>query len=339
MCLTFVTQVIALSVQYRLNRTYRGIGWFLLGSSLMALGYILMPMVTVKSLLIFARIANPLMVLGQIFLYLSIMQFLDEKENRGILSSIYGVFILAYYYYMYVDNDISSRTIVINATLAIIILMTTYQLFYKKDRRISGSANFTAAVFLAYGCFIISRFLGTLMLPPMHSYFDQTKFLIAGFVVPIITSMLWTFGFILMVNQRLNSENLEEKEKMQLVFNTSPDAALITRLDDGLLVDVNDGFLVMTGYTRNEVIGDSALNISVWHNIADRKLFLTELNASGVCTNTEFVYKRKDGSPFVGTISATIILIRGVPHIVSVIHDITERKLTEQKILELVQQA
>lgn len=332
--LTFVTQVIALSVQYRVNRTYRGIGWWLMGSSLMALGIIFMPMVTVKSLEIFARIANPLVVLGQIFLYLSIMQFLDKKENRWILSSIFVVFIFSYYYYMYVDNDISSRTVVVTAALATISLMTAYKLFFKKDRRISVSANFTAAVFLAYGCFMIMRFFWALMLPRIHSYLEQATILIAGFVVPIITSTLWTFGFIIMVNQRLNAENREEKEKLQLVFNTSPDAAIITRLSDGLFVDVNGGFLVMTGYTRDEVIGDFALKISVWHNISDRQLFIIELNDKGICTNKEFVFKRRDGSSFVGTISARIITIRAVPHIVSVIHDITERKQAEEALME-----
>jgi len=300
----------------------------------MALGVILMPMVTVKSLTIFARIANPLVVLGQIFLYLSIMKFLDTKENRGILSSIFIVFILSYYYYMFVDNDISSRTVVINTALATISFMTAYKLFLKKDRRIFSSANFTAVVFLAYGCFETLRFILALMLPPMHSYLDQAPILIAGFVVPIIISTLWTFGFIIMVNQRLNAENREEKEKLQLVFNTSPDAALITRLSDGFFIDVNAAFLAMTGYTRDEVIGDFALKISVWHNIADRQLFLTELNDKGVCTNTEFVFKRKDGSQFFGTISARIIAIRTVLHIVSAIRDITERKQAEEALME-----
>lgn len=332
--LTFVTQVIALSVQYKLNRAYRGMGWWLLGSTLMALGVIFMPMVTVKSLEIFARIANPLMILGQIFLYLSIMQFLDKKESRWILRSIFVVFILSYYYYMYVENDISSRTMVVTSALATISLMTAYKLFIKKDKHISGSVNFTAAVFFAYGCFMIMRFFWALMLPPMHSYFEQAPILIASFVVPIITSTLWTFGFIIMVNQRLNAENHEEKEKLQLIFNTSPDATLITRLSDGSFIDVNGGFLVMTGYTRNEVIGDLALKISVWHNIADRQLFITELHDKGICTNMEFVFMRKDGRPFIGTISARIIIIRTVPHIVSIIHDITERKQTEEALME-----
>ena len=138
------------------------------------------------------------------------------------------------YYYMYINNSISARTVVLTAALAAILLMTAYKLILKKDKLISGSANFTAAVFLVYGCFIIMRTFFALILPPMHSYFDQTPIFILGFIVPIIASTLWTYGFIIMVNQRLNAENHEEREKLQLVFNTSPDAAMITSLTDGL---------------------------------------------------------------------------------------------------------
>lgn len=44
--------------------------------------------------------------------------------------------------------------------------------------------------------------------------------------------------------------------------------------------------------------------------------------------------KRKDGSQFVGMISARIITIQAAPHIVSVIHDITERKHAEEALME-----
>lgn len=238
---------------------------------------------------------------------------------------------------MYFNNDISSRTVVVQATIAIISFMISYQLFFKNDRLISCSANFTATVFLVYGCFSTLRTFLAIMLPPMRSYSDQAATLIVGFIVPIITSALWTFGLIIMVNQRLNNENQVEKEKLQLVFNTSPDAELITRLNDGLFVDVNTGFSVLSGYTRAEVIGTATLKI-IWHNIADQKSFTTKLNDRGICVNEEFLFQRKDGSQFVGMISGRIIEINTVPHIISVIRDITERKLAEQQIQKLVQQ-
>jgi diguanylate cyclase (GGDEF)-like protein/PAS domain S-box-containing protein len=337
--LAFLTQVIALFVQYRVgNKKYHGIGWWLMGSSLMAIGVIFMPMVTVKSLMILARIANPLMVLGQLFLYLGVIRFLDQKENRWILGSIYIIFILTYYYYMYFNNDISSRTVVINSTLVIISILTAHKIFTEKDRLFSGSANFTAFVFISYGVFLIMRVYWAISMPPAQMYLEQASILNAGFIVPTVASNLWTFGFILMVNQRLNIENRLEKEKMQLVFNTSPDAASITRLNDGLFLDVNAGFTELFGYTRDEVLGKSTINYNVWHNIEDRQLFLTELNHRGICKNMEFVFRRIDGGQFFGMISASVIEIQAIPHIVSVISDITERKLAEEALMESEEQ-
>ena len=214
--LAFFTQVIALFIalftQHRaVTRTYHGIGWWLLASGLMALGALFMPLVNVKSLEILARFANPLLVLGQIFLYIGIIRFLDEKENRWMVGSIYFVFILLYYYYMYFSNSISSRTVVINGALATISFLTAYRLFSQKDRFISTSANFTAAVFFIYGVFFTIRIFWTISLPPIQTYSDQAALLNAAFIVPTVASTLWTFGFILMANQRLNTENRLEK--------------------------------------------------------------------------------------------------------------------------------
>ena len=337
--LALFTQVIAIFVQFKIgNRTYRGVGWWLLGSGLMSLGVILMPMVNIESLNILARISNPLLVLGQIFLYIAIIRFFDKKENLPILSSSYIVFILFYYYYMYFNDDISSRTVIVNGALAAISFLASYELFADKNKIVSSSAYFTAIAFLIYGGFLIVRIFWTISAPPAQTYDDGAFFLRAGFIVSTVTSTLWTFGFILMANQRLNTETLLEKEKMQLVFNTSPDAALITRLSDGVLIDVNVGFTVLFGYTRDEVLGVSTMEINFWHNNEDRQAFLLELNAQKMCENIEFNFLRKDGSQFLGMISATIIDIQGIPHFVSVIRNITKRKLAELQIQELVKQ-
>lgn len=95
-CLTFLTQFIALLVQYMINRTYRGVSWWLLGSAVMALGVILTPLVSIKPLEFFAIPANQLIILGHIFLYIGILKFLDKKENSWVLISIFVVLLFFY---------------------------------------------------------------------------------------------------------------------------------------------------------------------------------------------------------------------------------------------------
>lgn len=332
--LILCTQVIALFLQYKVNKTYKGIGYWLLGSSLMALGFILMPMVSVKALKNIAIIANPLMILGYIFLYIGIKQFLNKKLNKWIPILSFIVFNLFYYYYMFINNSISARTVVISTTIAIVSFMIVHELFFKKDIILSSTTNFTTVVFFIYGCVYMIRAFLTIILTPENSYLGQGYGIISVIIVSIIISNLWTFGLVIMVNQRLNIENQLEKEKLQLIFNTNIAAQLITRLKDGYILDVNDEFSILSGYSKTEVIGDYTKQISFWYNQENRQSFIAELNDKGTCKNMEFIFQRKDGSQFTGMISASIITIDSETHIISVIRDITERKDFEKALIE-----
>ena len=58
------------------------------------------------------------------------------------------------------------------------------------------------------------------------------------YLVVLIASVLWAFGLIILVSQRLTAEDREANENLKLVFNTSPDATVIGRPRDGAIVDV-----------------------------------------------------------------------------------------------------
>ena len=124
-------------------------------------------------------------------------------------------------------------------------------------------------------------------------------------------------------------ENRETAESRERIFNTSPDAILITRLDDGLVVEVNDGFSAMTGFTRTDVVGETTIGVNLFKNPADRQLLTTAIKDHGVCKNLEIVFVRKDGSELVGMVSARSIELRGALHLISVVRDITERRQAE----------
>lgn len=331
--LILITQVIALFVQYKVNKAYKGIEYWLLGSGLMSLGFILMIMVSIKNLEYFARIANPLLVLGHISLYIGIKKFLNRKIKKWIPISIFAIFNIFYYYYMYFDS-LSGRTISICIALALISFMLAYEIFSKKGKLVSGEVNFTAAVFFIYGSFFTVRAFLTILGYPAESYVEQGGGIIATTLISIIMSNLWTLGLIIMINQKLNLENQLEKEKLQLIFNTNLDAQLITRLEDGFIVDANTEFYKLTGYSKVEVIGNYANNNNFWHDLNDRKTFIREIKENGFCQNMEFTFHRKDKTQFNGLISGKIIMIDSATHIINVIRDITERKRFEDALIE-----
>jgi len=324
-------------VQYRVNKTYDGLGWWLLGAVLQALGFLLLLTFNIHAIWMLSIFANPLIFSGQMLLYIGIMKFLERKASRRAYIALFAGFIVFYYFFI-VTNSILGRSLVVSASTAAISLLMAYTLFHEKKKYFSLSADFTASAFLFYGCFQAAMAVVTLTLPPLDSYSNIYRIPIRTlpFVVPAAGSILWTFGFVIMVNQRLNAENLEEKRKLQMVFNMSPDAKAITRLSDGLLVDVNTGFLAMTGYAREEIIGSSALATAIWENADAMRSFAAELGEKGLIENRELAFRRKDGSRFIGLLSGRIIAIQGQDHLVSVIGDITDRKLAEREIRDLL---
>ena len=199
-----VMQVIVFFLLYLVNRAYKGIGWWVLGSALSAAGLgivLLQDVVSIELVSIVA--ASALLVSGQIFLYIGVMRFLGKQENRWLVISVFALFLLAFLYYSYVNNDITARTVIVSVTTAAVSLLTADRLFINKSRPIAASANFTAAVLLVSGGYFMIRALLTLISSPVNSIFAPALTPTVVLLVSLIEGILLTFGFIIMINQRL----------------------------------------------------------------------------------------------------------------------------------------
>ena len=136
----------------------------------------------------------------------------------------------------------------------------------------------------------------------------------------------------------MRERHLAEKAMQQsnalfrTVFETSPDLVIITRIEDSIIVDVNTGFTADTGYDRGDVIGRSVLDIDLWNDLDQRKLFLDEVFAKGFAYNREADFRTKAGGLITCLISTKKIDINKEPHLLSVARNISDRKLYEKRI-------
>ena len=130
----------------------------------------------------------------------------------------------------------------------------------------------------------------------------------------------------------------ESEEKFRKVFFTCPDLISINRLSDGMFVSVNKGFEQLSGYSEKEVVGKTSLELNIWKNPDDRKTVVEALKKHGLIENFETHFITKNGNIVDGLMSATIIEIDGITHIVNISRDVTERKLAEKKQKQLEEQ-
>ena len=118
---------------------------------------------------------------------------------------------------------------------------------------------------------------------------------------------------------------LQSEEKFASVFHASPDAIVLSHLDDSQILDVNDGFTRMTGYTAEQVIGKSAREINLWRDYSDREKLESVVRKHQEIKFFEAHLTTSTGSSLLVQISARIITIDGVSCLLSIIRDITER--------------
>src|SRR5271157_3343292 len=124
----------------------------------------------------------------------------------------------------------------------------------------------------------------------------------------------------------------QSEERYRTAFQTSIDAITISRQDDGEFVDVNQTFLNMFGYEREEVIGRTSLELRIWSEPQDRQRLVEVLRTESVCRGIEFQFTKKNGQRLWGLVSGERIEIDGVPSFLLIVRDISEAKAAEQRL-------
>src|SRR6185369_12560081 len=132
----------------------------------------------------------------------------------------------------------------------------------------------------------------------------------------------------------MQSRGRQAEEKFAKSFKSNPQPISLTRVVDGLYVDVNDTFVAMSGYKREEVIGHTSLELNIWETPDHRARFIQRLNDFGSVVNFETRFRTKEGSFRVLLSSAEMFEVSGEECLLVVSSDITERMATQQALKE-----
>lgn len=152
----------------------------------------------------------------------------------------------------------------------------------------------------------------------------------------MLNDEIYSVGIIRDITERKKAEEALKlsEEKFAKAFNASPIAISLSRPSDGVIIDCNQALTNLIGYSKEELIGYSTLELGIWVNVDERQRILSDFFNKGISYGVELEFRKKNGTIITCLYSAETINHGGEILLLSVFEDITERKLAEQKLIE-----
>jgi diguanylate cyclase (GGDEF)-like protein/PAS domain S-box-containing protein len=143
-----------------------------------------------------------------------------------------------------------------------------------------------------------------------------------------------TYGDLTQV-RRAEKMLRESEERFAKIFQASPDAIVISRLSDGRYVEVNQAWLEVFGYSREEIVGRTSTEIGIWVDAAERARLVRSIVDHRAVRNFETRMRRKNGEIADIRLSAEAFDLDGEAHIIVPLSDVTERRRADERIQQL----
>jgi PAS domain S-box-containing protein len=129
------------------------------------------------------------------------------------------------------------------------------------------------------------------------------------------------------INKKFNYSS----EMLSAIFELNPDAIVLTTVSNGKIIDCNQEFLNLNGYSREEVIGHTVVDLNLY-SLEERQAYINNIQSKKTISDYEMEYLQKDGSSIYILYSARIITVNGEQLILNVGKNITERKKAEEAL-------
>lgn len=281
-------------------------------------------------------LSNTLVIGGAWLGLLGLERFFDQRGPQAHNAGLLVLFAAVHAYFTVIRPDLAARTLNLSLGLLIFCGQCAWLLLYRLP---AGMRRLTLAAGMVFGayCLVSLARIGDCVFagPGAGDYFHSGPFATAVLVIYQTLFILLTYCLALMVNQRLLGEIANQEEKFSKAFHSSPYAIIVTRLSDGKIIEVNDGFGAMTGYRPGESIGRTTLDLHFWAREEERAVVVEELSGRGRVRGREILFRTKGGDLITGLFSADVIEIGNERCLQSNIADITDRKRREEEIRAL----
>jgi PAS domain S-box-containing protein len=124
----------------------------------------------------------------------------------------------------------------------------------------------------------------------------------------------------------------ESEEKFRTLFRSIPDFVVVSTLDTGTYVDVNDAFERVTGFSREEALGRTATELGIWAVPEQRERLLAILREQGRFADQEIAIRTRGGQIRTMLLSGEVVTVLGMPCAIAAATDVTEQRKLERML-------
>ena len=128
----------------------------------------------------------------------------------------------------------------------------------------------------------------------------------------------------------------QSEEKFSKAFQSGSNLMAISTINTGRYIEVNDLFLEVMEFTKDEVIGKTVLELNLFEDMHQREIIKSTIKENGFIKNVEVKIKTKTGKALIGLFSGTYISIGDEPCLLTTMIDITDKKLDEEKLSKVM---
>lgn len=135
------------------------------------------------------------------------------------------------------------------------------------------------------------------------------------------------------ITERKRAQNLlqQSEDRLSKIFRSSPSAIIVSRISDGKFIDLNEAACKIYGYTREEIIGRTSLELGII-DPSERIKLTNNLKADGILRNCEVIVHSTNQGDRIVLYSMDILTIDGEQCMLTSMADITERKQIEDSL-------
>ncbi len=341
--------VLVIALLWMQNRArFAGLGFWLADFVLQFFGIVLVALRGFIPDFFSMVVSNACVFAGTILLIDGLGRFTDKRTSQIRNYILLAIFICVHGYFVFIQPNLLARNVNVAVGIIITCSQAAWLLLFRVDARERAIMRWVGYILLAFCLVAAGRIFLDLFVNPGDDFFHSTVFEGLFIVINQTLVIILTFGLFLVVNRRLvislEQDVLERRrvesalrlseERFFKAFHSSPDAITITRMSDGQMVEVNEGFSRLSGYSPEEALSSSTITLNFWANPKDREGCVAALRQDQRIHNAEYEFRNRQGEILSGLYSGEIIQLNDESHILSVVHDITERKRAEHALVE-----